>query len=368
MSEIGHMTFFNVDLCGLYRVGLKKNHGYKLSESFDLILNWAQNRALASTIPWDPDHSRTNKTKCYCKDIYKDDSTGDFLVVLWKSDSDSSGSLYGAEEDNQTGTGDVIKYTNNYRGKKVIWGRACYYWIVPSENVVVSVKFEHSSCDAELFTDYVKACINNRVQHINRKKESTEHGFVRISHNLEDKCNLSYRLAISLKSLNTSGSELTKLAKNVTHLVRRETILVDTTDERGEWLKLFDSVPYMNVKPRSNKRKIEVKAEAKPTAEEIKKIIEKFSLENRKTTDWDNIGFSTEKGITWVDKYRLRDQITVSDPVSSTYKAEELYKEIFSRRENLLWSLRKANKADQESIDNDDDDDDDILTLEVASC
>ncbi|WP_175404866.1 hypothetical protein [Klebsiella pneumoniae] len=53
------------------------------------------------------------------QDIYKDENTGDFLIMLWKSDTDSTGSLLGASEDGEIGSSSVVKYTNSYRGKKL---------------------------------------------------------------------------------------------------------------------------------------------------------------------------------------------------------------------------------------------------------
>ena len=345
MSDVGHMNFFNVDQCGLYKSGLSKIHGCDLEETFDLISSWVKDRPLASTIPWDPEEAKKNKSKCYCKDIYKDKSTGDYFVVLWKSDTDSAGTLWGAREDNETGTGNVVKYTNEYKGKKVIWGRPCYYWVIPKLKTIVSIKFDHSVCDAQLFEDYVISCINNRVQHKNRKKEYTKMGFVRISYEGENNNRFQYRFNISLKSLNTSSVELRNLASRVTHIVRRESILVDSKDERTEWVKKFtELVPFVAAKPKSKKRKIEVKAEAKPKASELKEIIEKNAKEGRKPNDWDNVGFATETGITWVDKYRLRDSITISGSKDSLFTAEELCNHINDQRNRYIVPIQRSCK------------------------
>lgn len=351
MLDTGHMNFFNVDHCGLYKVGKDQVHGCDLEETFELIKDWVKDRPLASTIPWDPEHSRTNKSKCYCKDIYKDPKTGDFLVVLWKSDTDSTGTLWGASEDNTTGSKDVVKYTNSYKGKKVIWGRPCYYWVVPRYNTVISIKFDHSVCDAQLFEDYVQGCINNRVQHPNRKKEYTDTGYVRISYtDKENTSRYQYRFGMSLKSLNTSNSKLSELAKNVTHVIRRETILVDSADARAEWVKKFsDYVPYVSAKPKTKKRKIETKAEAKPTAAEIKNIIEKNATESRKSNDWDNVGFSTESGVTWVDKYRLRDVIHVDGGQDKYISAEELFLAISDNMVRYINPIKR--EAEKQYID-----------------
>lgn len=350
MLETGHMNYFNVDHCGLYKVGLSRTHGCELNETFDLIKNWVEGRSLAATIPWDPADAKRNRPKCYCKDIYKNEETGDFVVVLWKSDTDSAGTLWGAQEDRHTGTGDVVKYTNEYKGKKVVWGRPCYYWVIPEFNTIISIKFDHSVCDAQLFEDYVISCINNRVPHNGRIKEYTEKGYVRISYQDNEKSRYMYRFGMSLKSLSTASAELKNLAAKVTHIVRRETILVDSKDERAGWVKIFtDIVPFVAAKPKTKKRKIEVSAEAQPTEVEIRGIIESNAKEGRKPGDWDNVGFGTENGVTWVDRYRLRDVIVFSGHGKPIFSAQQLFQKIFENRERYLSPICRALSIGKES-------------------
>ena len=339
--NLGHMNFFNVEQCGLYKAGLKKSNGYELEETFDLLKNWVQDRPLATTLPWDKEK---NKAKFYCKEIYKDKSTKDFFIVLWKSDTDSAGTLWGAPEDNENGNGNVIKYTNNYKGKKVIWGRPSYYWVIPEFNIVVSIKFDHSVSDSQLFEDYIKACINNRVKHNNRVVKHTAAGYARISCENDEGINYSYRFSKKLKSINTSSSEIINLQKRITHIVRRETIIVHSDDERAEWVKIFDKIPLVSAKPKSKKRRIEVKAEAKPTVEEIKKVIEDNAIEGRKESDWHNVGFSTENGTVWVDRYRLRDTLYISGNSNKILSSENLFNEISKKRNDFLIPLKNAAK------------------------
>lgn len=159
-----------------------------------------------------------------------------------------------------------------------------------------------------------------------------------------------YRFNMSLMSLNTSSSELQKLANKVTHIVRRETILVDSKDERTEWVKKFtEVVPFVSAKPKSKKRKIEVKAEASPTVNEIEEIIEKNAKENRKTSEWDNVGFASETGVTWVDRYRLRDYIKISGVKNSLLSAKDLCEQISDSRGRYIGPIVRAQTG--ESLD-----------------
>lgn len=350
MITKGHFNFFKVTGCGFYKHGDASPHSCGIKETFRLISAWVQGRPLADTIPWDPKHTRTGAPKCYCHDMYEDEETGDFLLVLWKSETDSVGTLWGASETAATGKGKVVEYTNKYRGEKVIWGRPCYYWIVPEHETVISIKFDHSVCDSQMLQDWVTRCINNRVKHEMKTRQTTEKGFVRYSFGdgaEGGESRYAYRFDVKLRSMDTASAEMRELASRVTHIVRRETIqLAQGTDDRAAWIKAFDKIPYLNPKPKAKQRQIEVRAEAKPTPAEMEKIIEEFARENRKSSDWDNIGFDTDKGTVWVDKYRLHVEAHVNQEKPGIFPAAALYEQLTGpgKRDRLLLPLTRQPK------------------------
>ena len=217
MVITGHLNFFKINQCGLYKQGAAKPVGCDTDETLKLIADWVQGKALSDTIPWDPSKTKTGLAKCYCQDLYKCETTGEYLLVLWKSDTDSAGTLLGAQEAATMGSGKVIEFTNNYRGSKMIWGRPCYYWIIPKLETVVSIKFEHSVCDSQLLQDWVSSCINNRVVHKSKVRSVTDSGQVRLSFSDGTENGISryaYRFDVSLRSLNTASAELRGLATN----------------------------------------------------------------------------------------------------------------------------------------------------------
>lgn len=344
MANIGLMNYFKINECGLYKVNNPKSFGLDLNETFQLLMNWKKPLVMSSTIPWNP-ASRSAKSKCYCKDIYKDESTGDFLVVLWKSDTDTTGSLLGAQENSIDGSEEVFKFGSVNKGKKVIWGRPCYYWVIPEKNTVVSIKFDHSVCDSALFQEYISACVTNKIPHPDKLIDYTNSHFARLSFkDSKDNYRYSYRFDMSLKTLDTINSALTKLT-NVTHIIRRETIQNKTViDERAIWLKLFDAaIPYPKA-AQPKLRQIEIKAEANPSPTEIKQIIENYlkNKENPDTKSWDNVGFETPSGRYWSDTFRLKDQLVITNSSAEVFTAKFLLAEINKSRKDYLLPLEKS--------------------------
>ncbi|EPU1217111.1 hypothetical protein B4U24_19355, partial [Klebsiella pneumoniae] len=155
-----------------------------------------------------------------------------------------------------------------------------------------------------------------------------------------------YRFDMKLRSLETTHTELGKLIPKITHIVRRETIIINPNDARADWLKTFSTlVPFVSGKKNTRTRQIEIKAEAKPSLNEVKEIIEKYSSEDREKRLWDNVGFATDKGITWVDKYRMRDILNVPSEDYSTYSAAYIYEQISHKRKEFISPILKESKA-----------------------
>jgi hypothetical protein len=343
-----HLNFFSIEECGLYKRDSSASKGLEASETFQLIYEWVQGKPLEDTIPWDPLNSRSGSSNCYCHDIYKCENTEDFVLVLWKSDANSAGSIWGAQASATPGNAKVVEYTNGYKGKRVIWGRPCYYWVIPKLRSIASIKVEHSVCDSQMLQDWVSKCITNRVKHPNKKRVETDTGQPRFS--FTDSSDVSgakyaFRFDVRLRSLNTSSAELQGLANRITHIVRRDTIRLQVgTDDRDDWLKIFDGIPYLPTKPKAKTRQIEVRAEAKPSVLEIKSIIEKFSKEERKRSDWNNVGFETDTGTVWVDRYRLHETVNYSQDKLTVIPASAIHAQLSKNREKLLLSIQRDEK------------------------
>lgn len=339
MKITAHLNFFSIDECGLYKHGETVPKALGVDETFELIYQWVQGKPMEDTIPWEPS-SKSGKSQCYCHDFYKCDVTGEFFFVLWKSEADSVGTIWGAQASAKTGSSNVVEYTDGYKGKKVIWGRPCYYWIIPKLNTVVSIKTDNSVCDSGLFQDWVTKCINNRVHHKNKIKTETDSGQIRYEYLDENGVlgpRYAYRFDVHLRSLNTGTSELKSLASRVTHVIRRDTIALNNGfDERPEWIKIFDKIPLLPVKPMAKTRQIEVRAEAKPTAAELKIIIEQFAKEHRKRSEWNNVGFETTTGTVWVDRYRLQSSVWFEKSGDSVFPAADMHGRLSELRGQIL--------------------------------
>lgn len=344
MLQSGYMNFFNVNKCGLYRSLGKEPKGLFLAETFEKLSTWKIGRNFEATNPWDPRRNR-NKTPCYWHEFHKDPNNGDYLLVLWKGDSDRHGPLFGITINPDGSTEKAIKQTETNSNKPMVWGRPCYYWIIPELNIVASIKFENSRTDSKMFQEWVAGCIDLRVDLPGMKKVTTEKNFVKIEFpdDEQDNYRYSFQFDMSMKSLATSSAELNELAGKITHIIKRETVSIKAVDKRRGFAKFFQrfEVPYISAEDNSS-RQVEIKIAAKPTVAEIKEIIENHA-EDHEAGTWENTGFTVEGSsrIVWASKYRLSENISVEDRGEEILTANSLYNRILVDRDRYLDPIRK---------------------------
>ncbi|XLX39973.1 hypothetical protein ACK25U_19890 [Ectopseudomonas mendocina] len=350
MLQSGYINFFNVNKCGLYRLFNDTPKGLELSDAFLRLKEWKEARNFEATNPWDPKKNR-NKTPCYSHEIHCDEKSGDFLLVLWKGDSDRHGPLYGISINPDGTIGKAIEQTKTSNKQHMVWGRPCYYWVVPELNIVASIKFENSRCDSAMFQDWVSGCISYRVPLPEYKVSQTEKGYTRIEmqDDEDDNYKYSFQFDLSMKSLSTSSAELENLAKKITHIVRRETVSIKSVDKRRGFAKYFQrfEVPFISAEDDSS-RKVEIRIEAKPTTQEIKDIIEQHAADHE-SGSWEDVGFVVENStkLVWASRYRLTENISIEDNGNPVHAAATLYAKIAENRERYLAPIRKDIQAQQ---------------------
>lgn len=350
MLQSGYINFFNVNKCGLYRLFNETPKGLELTDAFKKLKDWKEGRNFEATNPWDPRKNR-NKTPCYSHEIHHDPKTGDFLLVLWKGDSDRHGPLYGISINPDGTIGKAIEQTKaNGRGH-MVWGRPCYYWVVPELDIVASIKFENSRTDSAMFQDWVTGCINLRVPLPEYKVSLTDKGYTRMEMPDAENDHFKYwfQFHLSMKSLSTSSAEMESLAKRITHIVRRETVSIKSVDKRKGFAKFFKrfEVPFISAEDDSS-RKVEIRIEAKATPQEIKTIIEEHAADHE-SGSWEDVGFAVDNStkLVWASKYRLTETISIEDDGEPVLRADKLYKKISENRDRYLAPIKKDIETQQ---------------------
>lgn len=364
MADIkGTVTYFDLTEFGFYRLRRKKELNEYISgdvpQVITSLLSWLDGKTVCNTIPWDAETNQ-RRTSMYCRSYAIDEDTGDTVLVLWKDVGDSSGNVHGAYANSDVGsdTNDGLTSGSEVNGENVIWGQPCYYWLIPEENKIASIKFTSSIADTESLCHYIKAFVDYRGNFPNKRmsertvanaKSNREVKIKTFTFVHEDAKGKEYRTNFKIKSKMykkaSASLDYERLADEVTHIVYRETISASVTDTRPLWSKMFDKLGAglgFQAPPTRGSREVEVIVEANPTPAELRGLVTKYGEEHDETSDWNNIGLKLggrSESTTWLDEYVVRDELIVPQVDNEVYTAEQLLRSIKAQRTRLVSEL-----------------------------
>ena len=358
-NHSANLTFFKINQCGFFKRQNKYGEDLGIDTLLGGLKSWVDNLdKLYETLPWNNDIAGYYlKKKIYCKEIIKNPTTGDYLLVLWRSVADSNGNIYGLDGNSSLGNSNLISSTENNKTKSIIWGQPIYYWFIPSLNIYASIKFNDTISDKKEMESYLKAFVELRSQF--RQKESKVktsklgHNFTSINFKSSFGVdgNLWFKLESEQYTKITANADLTEIASDISHFIKRETISLENKTEELEWWEsIMECVPYLSKEKTKESRNIEITIDAAPTKEELANIFSTYNETYARNHDeWPNLGFKKKSGggVCWLDEFVVRTNLVIASPTESkNFSAETLLKNIMQHRTRLLSPFNTESNDD----------------------
>ncbi|EIA1494016.1 MULTISPECIES: hypothetical protein [Vibrio] len=362
MSE-GLVTFFKYKSLGFARRGDSYFEPLSMEVMLDSLHTWFQEKiSLEDTLPWDdqiPGYS--NRKKVYLKAIERNETTGDYMLILWRSIGDGNG-VYGIKADAGLEDNNLYNADDNVGTDRVIWGEAAYYWFIPSLDIFASIRFPSSIADTDLMNrfmrDYVELHSDFRQRVVVEKERKGGKGkYLSISFQPTkqgETGNLWFQAYSEQFKKPTTESDLEGVADEITHFVKRDVISAQVVQQSG-WANLFRGLPFVSSQVTRGSRKVEVNIEAKPTVKELKELLDLYEREYAGSDEWRNIGFRKENsGVVWLDKFVVKSTLAVNDLTgggrddTGHYTTERLFKAMEFKRNKLLSAF--VNEQQQEAV------------------
>lgn len=363
MRQTGYLNFFDILTSGIYKFGDDLTPlGIETSQAFDGIKAWVDTQIFENTSPWSPlakDKFSPAPVRCYCKELYKT-AAGDFVIVLWKHDPSDVGGYMGLEL-NASGSPCGVLKNNSSDKKNVIWGHPCYYWVIPEVNALVSIKFDDSTCDTQLFHKWVLSCIRNKAEFPGFKtKEAVDEKYiVKFTLPGSENKHFTYKFDAKTIQIKTDVEKLRNVSKDTTSIILRESVSTNSlpllggeeSDEaRNEvdsgsatLMRLFGKLFSSRKIADSNVRKFEMSVEANPTYEQILDIVNDTS--HHQEDDWSDVIFvNSKKEKVSLKSYRINEHVSMNK-VDYVYTAKELESTLTAKRAHILNMLAKARVA-----------------------
>lgn len=361
----GLIQFFEVEKCGLYRKRDNKSEYVKgdMSSSLGQITNWLKDRDFDDTIPWDIEHNQ-NRKKLHCLNEYTDNETGDVVLVFWESFSDDSGYLKGVSSGGKFGSdaekSSIQITTPSKDGKRSLLGRPLYYWFIPEIGVVASIKFPHSLASTQLICDYIKKCIDYRVDIPGKKIKETTYFNERLQRDITQKIveypdlesdgSLRYYFSASMKEISNKQINYKNLSNQITHIAVKDVI---STKLEIPVTSGFEAYDLVKGKSHNNRlfKSVQIVEEAKVTESELRNMVEIF-FDQYDGHDEVDLGFKTDTSNAppkWFSSYKKSEVIFLNSLKTNTsyHHPLSLMNEIKKLRYSIIEELNTSIIVDE---------------------
>ncbi|MBU2932660.1 hypothetical protein ACPV5A_20560 [Vibrio chagasii] len=362
----GVVSFFKYKKLGFYRYR-EDDYCEDLSmvDMLESLHEWFQDRiSLEDTLLWDDETpGYSHRKKVYLKAIERDPLTGDYMIVLWRAIGQGNG-VYGIRADSKLDDNRLYNADDAAEDDaKVIWGEAAYYWFVPDKKVFASIRFHNSVADTLMLNSFFRDFMwlhSNIKRKVREVKDGRQGNYTSVYFKSDDDNNnekLWFRCETKQYTKLTTQADLGKIARDITHFVKREVIAARDVQE-NDWTRFFKGLPFVSGEVTKQTRKIEVNIDAKPTEDELRKIFDSYNDEyDGGLDDWRNLGFRKEGvgGICWLNQFVVKNVLVVNDMVgggvddTGHYTTKRLFNALELKRDNLLAAFEQED-AQEEAV------------------
>lgn len=143
------ISLVSIEACGLYS---SNGRNFKYGDINSVLVNlsqWADKKPLGLTKTFEGDDKHN---PCYLYDIYTDQE--DWLIAMWNETESNDGTV--ASVDSQAIVGKASISSTNLP-KNNIPGFPTYFWVLPKEKLVASIKFEYRKTGVQELALYLQS-------------------------------------------------------------------------------------------------------------------------------------------------------------------------------------------------------------------
>ncbi len=164
LEERGLITFFDLEQFGYYRMRKAQvvdPYDIDGSDILTRLNSWLIGKKFQNTVPWGAGNAFH---KLYCQSYCLSADNDDFIIVLVKSVGAENGGVKGFKIDASVDmdSNGTVASADGLNAKDVAWGQVMYYWFIPSEGKVASIRFPDSVCDINSLSKYVREWVKCR--------------------------------------------------------------------------------------------------------------------------------------------------------------------------------------------------------------
>jgi hypothetical protein len=286
--ETVSITIYSIDECGYY----DNKNNFRFFNTTDLMVNlksWIAGKKLINTKTFDPpENSDLNETYIYGMEA----NGNDFLLCTWNRIESTNGNVAAIHEDAVVGDAEIIE---NPLAEGSIPGFATYFWIMPNEGKLATIRFQHRQNGHRNLTSLINSYMRNFSPHVLIDDTDLNNiiinGYTRTPGQRNQIEKVKPKFIARVASHEGQLAMLKNNAHKIRKLVRRTTLSLKKQDHRELWQKITDF--FTNGQP---KQKLHTNIEYTIDIEGIKpeQLDSMYRSWSRSTQndDWSDFGFT----------------------------------------------------------------------------
>lgn len=304
-----------------------------LEETLSDLAEWSKGKSLQETKLGDVTQSDT-AGNVYLMDIQHRSET--WLVRIWNEVASTDGKVASAKAESQVGNARVVMNTLE---EGSIPGYASYFWIVPSERMFASIRFQHPYTAQQPFRGFIQRFMerhgryvvygdsdeNNNLDILGYCQGPTEkprHAFVRFS-------------TMQLRKPGNREHILNNVEK-ISKVIKKESLNLSAKEDRSLWQSLLRQATLSIPEQAPVEPRISYVLPFKPSVEDVNNIFDEW--EGNHETKWDDIGFKIHGDVCWVSHTLARGELDleVQREGPETVSTESLLTALIKSKSRLM--------------------------------
>jgi len=350
MLEDVKFSFYRIDECGYYNYGNKTPAFGSISQILKDLKNWGDDKTIENTRLYEPVDG-SNYLSTYLLNISQHNR--DWLLTTWNETPAVEAGVPSVIKDSKVAAPGVV--INDIKANSIP-GYATYFWFLPDDNMVASVRFRKKTLTGhpqmrkyiESALGIISSCVVLAKKH---EADGTHKilGYQDPSLGSTDlpKPQPQPRFNTSLAYRAGNRELIRQNANKISKICRKETLQLQLVDKRAWWQSALQRVGINTGSDYNSTDEVKIKYEISPESFDIQQVdamIKNWDDSEGSRSEWDDYGFGfvgNSSKLYWLSHSTLKASVEL-DVVwdnDEVVNAENMLKQLHERKAAILKQI-----------------------------
>ncbi|WP_211828659.1 hypothetical protein [Kistimonas asteriae] len=337
MSEEAKILFYQINSCGYYKYGRQESEFGDVASVLSDLGNWISNLTLVQRGTYEV-RDGEELEKSYCLNCVQRGTQ--YLVSMWNQIPTTQSNAVAAISADSTLTNPSFSF--NEFPENTIPGYATYFWIIPEQNLLATVRFHHSKNGHKNFAKYINEFMAKFSSYaVTEETDDGEQNLI-MGYREADTDEIQSLYSKFHDSIYKKDGKIEYISQNsnrITKIIRKNRLSITETDDRNFLQRMMDRVLLQDVTHAETDVKVKYEVSYTPSPEQLDQMISEWNENNE--TRWDDIGFNIAGNTYWLSHSSAKDEVDldITRDNDEVINAQSLIRSLQQNQDRIFRSL-----------------------------